>query len=148
MKTKTLARIASIQAIYQYIICDTIPIEKIIDNTIKYHSDDKKKNDKYSQININFFSEFIKFTTNDLNNLDQIIKENLASNWSIASIHLTLLCLLRCSIAELIFFPETPTKVIISEYTNISTMMLSVGEESFVNGILENIAKKVRVKNL
>jgi N utilization substance protein B len=147
MKTKTIARICSIQSIYQYIICDHgVSIEQIIKNMIKYDKEENQKEDKYSQMNINFFSEIVKIGVINIKNIDDLIISKLSANWSISSIHLTLLSLLRCGVAELIFFPETPTKVIISEYTNISTMILSEGEENFVNGILDKIAKEVRKK--
>jgi N utilization substance protein B len=145
MKNKTLARLAVIQSLYQYMICDeTVPIENIIDQVIQYYNDETSKQDKYSQINISFFSQLTKFEAANLEKLDKIIRLNLGHNWNISSIHLTLLCLLRVAVCELLFFPETPTKVIISEYTNIATTILSEGEENFVNGILDNIAKQLR----
>ena len=146
MQTKTLARISSIQALYQYVICTPIDLNKLTLDIVSYYNSDNKKHSKYYDVNLNFFCEIIKFAISDFENLDRIIKENLSPSWNINNIHLTLLSLLRCAIAELVFFPETPIKVIINEYTTISTMMLSSGEESFVNAILQNISKKLIIE--
>lgn len=146
MKNKTFARISSIQSLYQFIICEnTSTPEEVIDNIIKYNKEDITKPDKYFELNIKFSSEIFHLTVNNLDKIDTIIESNLNTNWTIASIHLTLLCLIRVAVAELLFYPETPIKVIISEYTTISTSILSEGEENFVNAILENIARIVRV---
>jgi N utilization substance protein B len=145
MHNKTFARIASIQSLYQYSICNAeTNIDDVIEDILLFNEVEKMKKNKYLTMNINFFTEITKLTTSNLDRLDEIIASNISSNWSISSLHLTLLSLIRCAITELLFFKDTPTKVIISEYTNISTMMLSEGEENFVNGIIDNIAKTIR----
>ena len=147
MKNKTLARLAAIQSLYQYMICDeTQSVDDIINQVIQYYNEDISEKNKYSEKNIAFFSQITKLEISNLEKIDQIITSNLGSNWHISSMHLTLLCLIRTAVCELLFFLETPGKVIISEYTNIASTILSDGEESFVNGILDNITKQVRPK--
>ncbi len=147
MKNKTLARLTAVQSLYQYMICEeTQPVDNIISQVIQFYKEDISEQNKYSEKNIAFFSQITKLEISNLENIDQIIISNLGPSWHISSIHLTLLCLLRTAVCELLFFLETPEKVIISEYTNIASTILSDGEESFVNGILDNITKQVRPK--
>ena len=50
---------------------------------------------------------------------------------------------LRCAVAELLYF-DTPYKIVIKEYIKISSTFFSDAEVSFINGILDKIAKTTK----
>ena len=69
-------------------------------------------------------------------------KLTLASaNWDLERIAIVDKLIIRCAVAELMFFSDVPTKVAINEAVDIAKKF-STGESSrFVNGILDAIAK-------
>ena len=143
MRNKTLVRIAAIQAAYQSNLIESKDFQDSVADVVSLNNEHRRKN-KFSDQNLKFFYDLSKLADDNNQHIQAIIAENIDKNWSISSLHSTLICLLQTAIAELSYFPETPTKVIISEYTNIGFEMLSDKEEDFINGILESIAKKIR----
>lgn len=154
VNTKSIARIAAIQTFYNY---ETTRQEHQDIGTfllsIKHYY---KENDIAADIGIttqkrlkikpsySFLNDLVNFTYEDITKIDSIITDHLADDWTIDRLSNLLLSILRVAIGEFIYFPDTPTNVIISEYTDISGNMLDRKEINFVNSLLENCAKKVR----
>jgi N utilization substance protein B len=64
-----------------------------------------------------------------------------ASNWDLERIAIVDKLIIRCAVAELMFFPDIPLRVAINEAVDIAKKF-STGESSrFVNGVLDAIAK-------
>lgn len=53
--------------------------------------------------------------------------------------------ILRVSIAELIYFKDIPSSVIINEYLELTKMFSSEKSRKFINGVLDSVAKEIRV---
>lgn len=75
--------------------------------------------------------------------LDRRISEHL-ENWELKRVALIDRSILRIALAELIFLPETPTKVIINEAIEIAHIYSSKEAGRFVNGLLDSLAAEVR----
>lgn len=150
INTKTISRIAAIQTLYQYQQETQVQdIDPLIQNMLKFYGDKELNNDyeltasKSIKIkpSISYFIELVKSTVENLKFLDEIIVNHLIEDWKIADLPPLLLALLRVAICELKFFPNSPKKVIINEFTDITSDMLSDNEIGFVNSILDKIAK-------
>ncbi|MES2613810.1 MAG: transcription antitermination factor NusB [Bdellovibrionota bacterium] len=93
--------------------------------------------------------EFLKSLLNQIftsrQEVDAII-EKYATNWKLSRIAKVDLAVLRVAIVELLERLETDTPIIISEATAIAEEFGSAHSHSFVNGILDTIAKNVRKK--
>ena len=76
--------------------------------------------------------------------MEKIIEKYLASEWSLENLPRLLFATLRVAVCELKYFPETPSKVIINEYTDISSDMIDSGEVGFVNSVLDKYASDCR----
>ncbi|CAN0605693.1 unnamed protein product, partial [Ectocarpus sp. 12 AP-2014] len=76
--------------------------------------------------------------------IDQIIEKHLTNEWNIQNLPKLLFATLRVAVCELKYFPETPSKVIINEYTDIASDMLDSGEIGFVNSLLDKYASGCR----
>ncbi|HKP95644.1 MAG TPA: transcription antitermination factor NusB [Fibrobacteria bacterium] len=64
-----------------------------------------------------------------------------SANWDLERIAIVDKLIIRCAMAELMFFPDVPLKVAINEAVDIAKKF-STGESSrFVNGVLDAIAK-------
>ncbi len=151
LNTKSIARIAAVQAIYQYATASNeldANIETILMRTISFYKDKDVKNDHdiAEDINIklkpsyNYMKELVHFAHDNINELDQIITDNLKEGWSLERLPKLLHACLRVAICELKFFPDTPRKCVINEYTSIAGDMLSDGEIGFVNSLLDNFS--------
>jgi N utilization substance protein B len=75
--------------------------------------------------------------------LDTRIAERL-ENWEFDRVSIIDRTILRISLAELLYFPETPTNVIINEAIEIAHRFSSHEAGRFVNGVLDRLAKEVR----
>jgi N utilization substance protein B len=147
INTKTIARIAAVQAIYQY--KPESPdqnIEQIIQQIIKFYQDERAANNLNKSIkvklSISYFELLVKSVVVNLSQIDKMISRHLTAEWQITSLPVLLLALLRVAICELQFLPNVPSKVVINEFTDITSDMLSENEVGFVNSVLDRIAKK------
>ncbi|WP_250311898.1 transcription antitermination factor NusB [Rickettsia endosymbiont of Oedothorax gibbosus] len=154
INTKTIARIAAVQAIYQYKPEDPKHnIEKIIQQIIQFYQDERAANSLTTnltaslnkpikvKLSISHFELLVKSVVVNLPQIDKMISRHLTAEWQITSLPVLLLALLRVAICELQFFPNVPNKVVINEFTDITNDMLSEGEVGFVNSVLDRIAK-------
>ncbi len=70
--------------------------------------------------------------------------EGSLENWRLERVALVDRIILQIAIAELIYCPEVPTGVIINEAIEIAHKFSSEKAGSFVNGILDKLAKELR----
>lgn len=151
ISNKTISRIAAIQILYQYDQKNQdYSIDELLQHTISLYengdltSDFGKGSDNKIKIkpSVSFLILLAKTTTERLETITQEITAHLTKEWDIEKLPPLLLALLRVSICELKFFPETPRKVAVNEFTDIASDMLSDNEVGFVNSILDTIAKE------
>jgi len=149
LNTKSLSRIAAIQTIYQYEnYKDESDINSLLLRMIDFYKDNDVKSDheldKSSVLKLrlsrNYLQELVKFTHDNLIEIDSIIQEHLVKEWTLTNLPKLLFAMLRVGVCELKYFPETPRKVIINEYTDIASDMLDDGEIGFVNSVLDKYA--------
>jgi len=114
-------------------------IEKMVS---KYHQD--YINERYGlteeKSNKKFVLKLVTATLIGRTNLDAKIKNALDKVDSFAHMNLLMLSILRCAVAEMVYF-DTPPKVAIKEYMKISDSFFSESEVRFVNGVLDKITK-------
>lgn len=149
LNTKSIARIAAIQALYQF-DSDTnkTDIETVLLRIIDFYKDHDIQNDhgldKNSKLKLRpsytYLKELVKFTYENLEELNTLIQKHLTKEWTLESLPKLLLATLRVAMCEIKYFPETPYKVILNEYTDIAGDMLDENEVGFVNSVLDNYA--------
>lgn len=152
LNTKSISRIAAIQALYDYDSSTTKDLKGSLLRIIEFYKDKAVKKDydlpqttEYKiRPSYNYLNELVNTAEEHLNQIDAVISDHLTSEWNLEKLSVLLRSLLRVAICEITYFPETPTKVVISEYTDIAGDMLDENEIGFVNSILENVAKKTR----
>ena len=87
--------------------------------------------------------EIIRHVAEHSDELDERIAVRL-ENWELKRVSLVDRTILKIALAELLFFPETPTKVIIDEAIEIAHIYSSKEAGRFVNGLLDRLASEVR----
>lgn len=73
--------------------------------------------------------------------IDQLIEQNLGSNWSIKRIAKIDLIVLRLGIFEIMYVEEVPDTVVVNEAIELAKKYSDDRSRKFVNGVLANIVK-------
>lgn len=150
ISTKSIARIAAIQTLYQFASSKGSSDAKTILLRMKeFYKDAGVKSDHDIDVNskiklrpsYGYLDELVKYTCDNLPTIDEIVSSLLTKEWTINTMPMLLHAVLRVAICELNYFPETPRKVIINEYTDIASDMLDENEVGFVNSVLHNYSQ-------
>ena len=152
INTKTISRIAAIQTLYQYQLNEhNKDINILVQEMLSFYQEEKSQTNSVFnshkpikvKLSINHFNSLVKATTENLDQIDVLISNNLTKEWKITNLQQLLLAILRVAVCELTFFPEISYKIIVNEFTDITSDMLSDSEVGFVNSILDKVAVKV-----
>jgi N utilization substance protein B len=85
-----------------------------------------------------FIRELTAYTLEELEYSDGLI-ERFAQNWELDRIALIDRILLRMAIAELIHYPQIPTKVTINEIIELAKGYSTDKSNVFINGVLDAV---------
>ena len=88
----------------------------------------------------NYIKETIDGITENRQEIEKLISQNLTEKWDISRISKINLVLLRLSIYEMLY-SKLPYKVIINEAVELAKKYGEETSPSFINGILANIVK-------
>lgn len=105
-----------------------------------------------NEINLTFpnhrFKKFIKDVVNgtlERNDLiSEEIKNHLEKDVSLKKLDKILEIILKSAIFELLYKPNTPTKIIIKEYLNVSNFFIENSQTKYLNAVLDKLSKKIR----
>ena len=141
---KTLSRYLAVQAAYNLIISSDK--DEIIDNfnsksTSIFIDFDKKI--KKRNIDKSFFLKIFNNFCDKKINIDELISKNLNGKWKLKRLPLVISAVLSVAISEIILFPKTSIKIIVSEYLEIAESFHNVDEIKFINAILDKIYKEI-----
>lgn len=154
LNPKSLARIASVQASYYFEIngekSEFSQILKkvcsIYDSKLNMSEWMDIKEDFEYKMNYRLCKTIFNFSIENYDRISEIISEYVKS---VSDMQVILISILRSAVAEMMSFPDTPRKVIVSEYTSISAEMCScVQDVNFINSVLDKIYKSFDKKNL
>jgi len=151
-RKRSLTRLVAIQILYQYnffnaqnssgkkSIADVT--NEIIDN---YILDQEEVPSSYRQkIDIDFLTNLTTAIIPFLDEIDQDITQLLQKTWTLAKLPDVALEIIRIAVFELRFMADVPVKVVINEYVDIASSFYDDKKVTFVNSILDNLAKKYR----
>jgi len=91
-----------------------------------------------------FAQSLVKTTADNLLEIDDTIKESL-ENWLFERLAAVDKAILRIGVAEFMYFSEIPPKVTIDECVEIAKKYSTEKSPSFVNGVLDKIAKGLKM---
>jgi len=92
-----------------------------------------------------FASELYKKVLENMDSIDNMIKE-CVENWDIKRLAIIDKNVIRMGVCELLFFNDIPQKVSIDEAIELAKKYGAGDSGSFVNGILDHIAKHLNKK--
>lgn len=149
INAKTLARIATIQGMYELAIENFMKdTGEIYNNIVEYYSnkstlEDFEITDTKLKLNKNFFKDLFQNTSSNLENIDNLIKVNLVDESTFEFMHENTKAILRVGVSELLLKLDIPLKVTLSEYTNIASSMIKDSEIGLINSVLEKASKSI-----
>lgn len=144
--TRRNSRIAFVQALYQWDMSGFEDEEAILAEFLEYR-DGKVATwgNIGGKFEPEFFKELFKYSTTNIKEIDALIISLLPESWPFDRINKITLSILRSGASELKYFPNTPFKVIINEYIDISKNFGAAEKETgFINGILNAISDNIR----
>jgi transcription antitermination protein NusB len=130
---RRLIRIKVVQILYAYELSKD-PIEKVIKDQLSEIEDTEK---------IQFASELIGMVLKNVKKIDTLIESNI-DNWELGRIALLDKLALRMGVAELMYFPDIPSKVSINEAIDVAKLFGTDNSGKFVNGVLDAIYIKLK----
>lgn len=89
---------------------------------------------------IEYAHSIVRGTTEHIDHIDEIIRKT-AEHWSLNRIAVIDKNILRAAVYELLYRKDIPASVAINEALEISKKYSSEGSSSFINGVLDRIAK-------
>jgi len=97
------------------------------------------------------FKKFIKDVVFGTIERDEILIEqldkNLGSEFRFNNLDKLFQVILKSATYELLYKPNISIKIIIKEYLNASNFFLDDSQTKYLNALLDNIAKKIRLNN-
>jgi len=141
---KTLSRYLAVQAAYNLIISSEK--DEIINNFNSKSTFiflDFEKQIKKKSINKSFFLKIFNNFCDKKISIDELISKNLNGKWSLGRLPLVVSAVLSVAVSEIILFPKTSIKIIVSEYLEIAESFHNIDEIKFINAILDKIHKEI-----
>lgn len=90
------------------------------------------------------FKHLVLGTASKIKELDPIIEKHIERDWGTERLSIVMRNLLRLSTFEIIHELLTPSPVLLDQYIEIAKEFFPQSDVSFVNGLLNNIAREVR----
>ena len=142
-KSRSAARLAAVQALYQHDI-DQTPQAQLLDEFHRHRLGATIDDDQYAQAEVTWFDDVVKGALARRDEIDGLIASKLAEGWKLERIDKTMLQILRAGTYELLARADVPTGSAISEYVDVAHAFFEPREAKFVNGVLDAVAKVVR----
>jgi N utilization substance protein B len=144
VSSRRLSRIKGVQVLYQHELTAN-DINEVINQFDDTTSEGETPEDfKRLCHDVDFLKEIVLGAYENQPSIDEEISAHLSEGWRLERLPIVVLSILRLAIYELRHQPLIPPAVVINEYIEVTKDFFGEAETSFVNGILDVIAKKTR----
>mgnify|MGYP001795139182 CR=1 FL=1 len=143
LNTRTAARMASVQALYQMDMAGTDVGEGVKEYTTKSMPRTESGEAIAKSDNV-FFAELVRGVVRRQRDLDPPIDKALATGWRLVRVDSILRAILRSGAYELLERDDIPGRVVINEYINVARAFFDDEEPRVVNGVLDRLAHEYR----
>jgi N utilization substance protein B len=145
--TRSNARLAATQALYQWEATDTKPatvIKEFTDFRLGEVVDDVA----LPPADLKLFTLVVTGAAANVEELDDMIAAVLTEDWTVERLEATLRAILRCGVFELAHREDVPPRVVIAEYVGVCDAFFGAKETGLVNGILDQLARQLRPEEM
>lgn len=140
------ARLAAVQALYQIELTGAPP-DRVLREFVAHRIDaapDATTDEVVGEADRELFAAIVRGATESRADLDGMVGSALATGWTLDRMDRVLRALLRAGAFELFARPETPARVVITEYVGVGNAFYEGREPAFVNGVLDKLARVLR----
>jgi transcription antitermination protein NusB len=142
-RTRSAARLAAVQALYQHEMEGT-PLPRLLHEFHEHRLGATIEDAQYIEAERDFFDDIVNGADARRADIDQAIAARLAQGWSLERLDRPMRAILRAGTYELLARPDVPVASVISEYVDVAHAFYDKRESGFVNGLLDAIAKEAR----
>ncbi len=142
-KTRSAARLAAVQALYQMEMEGTA-LHLLLHEFHQHRLGATIEDVTYAPAEQAFFDDVVSGVDARRAEIDVLIAGKLATGWSLERLDKPMRQILRAGTYELLARKDVPTRSVISEYVDVAHAFYERREAGFVNGLLDAIAKEAR----
>lgn len=140
---KSAARLYAVQALFQMEAADQAA-EDVQQEFETHRFGAEIEGEELVEGDVDLFRKLLQDAVTWQAKIDQMTDRALDDTWPIKRIDPTLRAVFRAAGAELVA-SDTPSKVVISEYVDVTKAFFSEGKEAnFVNAVLDTVAREAR----
>ncbi|HWI86950.1 MAG TPA: transcription antitermination factor NusB [Sphingomonas sp.] len=143
-QSRSAARLAAVQALYQQEMEGT-PLARLLDEFHQHRLGKTIEDVEYADAEVDFFDDIVRGVDARREEIDARVTARLSTGWNLARLDRPMRAILRAGAYELIARADVPTASVISEYVDVADAFYDKREIGFVNGLLDALAKDVRV---
>jgi N utilization substance protein B len=141
------ARLAAVQALYQWQEGQDEPAA-IIEQFLSVRTGEAGEGGMRRDADKPLFKDVVEGTVSHKDELEKTVSAALAENWTWVRIDRLVRAILLAGTYELVHRRDVPPKVAINEYVEIANAFYDQGESTFVNSVLDRIARQERAAEL
>ena len=148
--SRTVARLAAVQALYQMEVAGA-GVEAVVREFSDHRfggaleaDNSAVADDRLAEADEAFFGEIVRGVVLNQSAIDQAVAKRLAANWRLERLDATLRATLRSATFELMCRPDVPTEVVLNEYVELAKAFFDKSDAGFVNGALDAVASDLR----
>ncbi|WP_414901731.1 transcription antitermination factor NusB [Sphingomonas flavalba] len=142
-QSRSAARLAAVQALYQHEMEGTEP-PRLLHEFHHHRLGATIEEVEYAEAEVDFFDDVVKGAIARRDEIDTLIGTHLAAGWSLDRLDRPMRQILRAGTYELLARADIPVAAVISEYVDVAHAFYDKRETSFVNGLLDAVAKQAR----
>jgi N utilization substance protein B len=144
-RSRSAARLAAVQALYQQEMEGT-PLPRLLHEFHEHRLGAVIEDEQYHEAERDFFDDIVTGADSRREEIDALVGERLAQGWTLERLDRPMRAILRAGAYELMARFDVPVASVISEYVDVALAFYDKRESGFVNGLLDGIAKEVRLK--
>jgi len=141
------ARLAAVQALYQWQEGQDGAAE-IIEQFLHVRTGEAGEAGMRRDADRPLFKDVVEGTVSHKDDLQAIVANALAQDWTWARIDRLVRAILLAGAYELVHRRDVPPRVVINEYVEVAHAFYDQGEPSFVNSVLDRVARQSRAAEL
>jgi len=137
------ARLAVVQALYQLAMSDS-SVDEVTEQFLKERLKEEVDGLSLADADRKLFRSLVAGAARAAEDSDNMLAGVLPEDWPLERIETLLLALFRAAVHELADLPETPARVIITQYMDVAHAFFGGKEPGFVNSLLDRLARALR----
>jgi transcription antitermination protein NusB len=141
--SRSSARLGAVQALYQMDIAGT-DLAEVLAQFGAGRMGEIFEDGECGEADFAFLKDIVEGVVREQHGIDRAVQDHLAAAWKLGRLDSTLRAVLRAGAYELMFRPDVPARVSITEYVDVAHAFFEAEEPRVVNGVLDALARAHR----